>query len=307
MNLKRSNKIHLKIILVSLMVFLNCANLSAAEDELSLEGELDQAGVAPAPNTNSTSTIPVSEQPSSEAAIDASLEDALNDTATTPELETPAASGGRSEVEYEKEELQVQTLEQEYAMKGIAFGFVAYNHNYSIDAVMRVNTSNMVDISGKSPDFQSVGAAARYAILPFNKVGTDINLSVASSMNHGNNNFSSITTLKAELNLGYAFYVGDLIPLYFLAGVGHEITKGKDIEAIMVPGGATVQIGGGFGLGKTINLEIIYSSSNHAVSSVYLNNATQAAINGGATTAGFDGLKSHVSSNTFLGKISINF
>lgn len=306
MDLNRAKKIQLKIILLGLIVFLNCANLKAADDELSLDSELDQASPA-APN--STSEIPVSEQPTSEAAVDASLDDALNDPATTPdtELEAPVATGGRSEVEYEKEELQVQTLEQEYAMNGLAFGFVAYNHNYSIDAMMRVDTSGLVDISSKSPEFQSVGAAIRYAILPFRKVGTDLNLSVASTVNHGNNSFSSITTLKAEVNLGYAFYVGDLIPLYFLAGIGHEIVKGTDIEAIMVPGGAIAQIGGGFGLGKTINLELFYQASNHAVSSVYLKKAARAAREGGATSAGFENLDSHVSSNTIIGKVSINF
>lgn len=306
MDLTCAKKIQLKIILFGLIVFLNCANLKAADDELSLDSELDQASPA-APN--SSSTIPVSEQPTSEAAIDASLNDALNDPATTPdtELEAPVATGGQSEVEYEKEELQVQTLEQEYAMNGLAFGFVAYNHNYNIDAMMRINASDLIDISSKSPEFQSVGAAMRYAILPFRKVGTDLNVSVASTVNHGNNNFSSITTLKAEVNLGYAFYVGDLIPLYFLAGIGHEIVKGTNIEAIMVPGGAIAQIGGGFGLGKTINLELFYQASNHAVSSIYLQNAARAAIAGNATSAEFSNIESHVSSNTILGKVSINF
>ena len=308
MDLKYAKKIQLKAILLGLIVFLNCADLKAADGELSLDSELDQASPA-APNTKSTGTVPVSEQPTSEAAIDASLDAALNDPATAADtdLEAPAATGGRSEVEYEKEELQVQTLEQEYAMKGLAFGFVAYNHNYNVDAVMRVNDTDLVDISTKSPEFQSVGGALRYAILPFNRVGTDLNLSVASTVNHGNNNFSAITTFKAEVNLGYSFYVGDLIPLYFLAGVGHEITKGTDIEAIMVPGGATLQFGGGFGLGKTINLELFYQSSNHAVSSVYLANAVLAAKSGGASFAGYQNLKSHVSSNTILGKVSINF
>lgn len=308
MDLNRAKRIPLKIILLGLMVFLNCATLKAADEELSLESELNQATPA-SPAPNSTSEIPVSAEPTSEAAIDASLDDALNDPATTSdtEIEASVATGGRSEVEYEKEELQVQTLEQEYAMKGLAFGFVAYNHNYHIDAKMRVDGTSLVDISSKSPEFQSVGAAIRYAILPFRKVGTDLNLSVASTVNHGNNNFSSITTLKAEVNLGYAFYVGDLIPLYFLAGIGHEIVMGTDIEDIMDPGGAIAQIGGGFGLGKTINLELFYQASNHAVSKTYLQNAVNAAKQGGAAVAGFRNLDSHVSSNTILGKVSINF
>lgn len=308
MNLYCIRKIQFKIIFLGLVVFLNCAGAIAADDELSLDSELDQASPA-APNSNSSSTIPVSEQPTSEAALDASLDDALNDPATTSdsELETPVVTGGRSEVEYEKEELQVQTLEQDYAMKGFAFGFVAYNHNYNVKAVLRVNDSELVDISSRSPDFQSVGVSGRYAILPFNKIGTDLNVSIASSVNHANLNYASIMTVKGEINLGYAFYVGDLIPIYILAGVGHEVTSGTDIANVVAAGGGALQIGGGFGLGKTINLEVFYSITNHPVSRDYLRAAREAAIAGGATSAGYRNLDSHVSSNIILGKVSINF
>lgn len=299
MNFNSVKKNQTIIIFLGLILFFSCPNVSAADDELSLENELNQAQ-----GTTSSSPVPTSEEPTSE--VDPGLESALNDPAVTGEVEEPVVSGGRSEVEYDKEELQVQSLEQQYAMKGFAMGFVAFNHNYNVDANMRVD-GVLADISTKSPDFQSVGVGARYAILPFNKVGTDINIAIGSTINHANANFSSIMTVKAEVNLGYSIHFANVIPMYILAGIGHEITKGTDIETIVVPGGGTIQAGAGFGLGKKINFEIFYSVSNHAVSGVYLSSAVQAAKQGGATSAGFKNLTSRVSSNVVLGKLSINF
>ena len=93
MDLKCAKKIQFKLILLGLFVFLNCANLKAADDELSLDSELDQAAPA-APE--STSPVPVSEQPTSDASIDASLDAALNETATSTddEIEAPQATVG---------------------------------------------------------------------------------------------------------------------------------------------------------------------------------------------------------------------
>lgn len=280
-------KIQFKIVLTSLIVLLNCIFASAAEDELSLEEELDQAQTGV-----SSSSAPVSDLPTSEAG------------SVDPALETPA---GSSSVDYEDEELQVQSLEQEYAMKGFAMGFVAFYHNYNIDAKIRLFRDDLADISVKSPDFQSIGASARYSILPFNKIGTDINVSIATSTNHSDINFSSIMTIKTEVNLGYAIRVGDLIPIYLLVGIGYEVVKGTDIEQRVVPGGGAIQIGGGMGLGKKINLEIFYSNANHAVGAVYLENAARIARAAGAPTADYKNLDNHVSSNVILGKLSFNF
>lgn len=308
MDLKRAKNIHIRIILIGLIVFLNCAGVSAVEDELSLENELNQAGSNTAPAPGSTNPIPVSEQPTSEAAIDASLEQALNDPtlSSEAEIEAPPSAAVRSEVEYEKEELQVQSLEQEYAMKGFALGLVAFNHNYNLDARIRMD-GVLVDISDKSADFASTGISARYAILPFNKIGTDINVSLSSSLNHADANFSSISIIKGEVNLGYAIHIGDLIPLYILGGVGYEHVMGKDIENILIPGGGTMQIGAGLGLGKKFNLEVFYCNAIHNVSAVFLRNARQAALDGGATRVGFNNIDSRVSSNIILGKLSVNF
>ncbi len=310
MNLRCTKKIQLKIVLVGLVTFLNCAHLQAADDDLLLENEIDQSQTQTTPNQPSNTTIPTSEQPTSEdLSLDAALQTppSSQQSEELPMDDTPAGPVGRSDVEYDREELQVQSIEQEYAMKGFAMGFVAYNHNYNVDAKIRIDSADLIDISSVSPDFQSAGVAFRYAILPYNKFGTDLNLSLASSLNHTNNNFAAIMTAKAEVNIGYALRVANLIPIYILAGIGFEVTKGTDIEKIMDPGGGTIQIGGGFGLGQKINLEFFYSVTNHAVSRTYFDKAAQAALNSGATAVGIQGLKSHVSSNILLGKLSVNF
>lgn len=273
-----SVKLSRLIQVLNIIFFLNSTNVYALEnsseqpanDEQSIESELDQA-------QGKSTAIPTSTAPTS---VEMNLD-----------LETPAepVSNGVSEVELDTDEQQVEALEQEYAVDGYSLGFALYNQNYNVEAKMLLDSTRLVDVSSGSSDFQSVGVIGRYSVLPYNKVGTDISASISSSVNHGNAGFSSITAVKAEVNLGYAMLVGAQMPIYFLAGLGYEVVKGTDIEKILVPGGSTMQIGGGLGLGKKFNIEALYSYSVHAVNPYFFKNATDAAQQiGGATTVDFE-------------------
>lgn len=235
---------------LSLIFFLNCANVYAAESS--------------------------TEEPISEEVVSA--------------LEAPTAPSTSvvSETNLDTEGQEVETLEQEYAINGFLLGLAIYNQNYNVDAKVLLDSTREVDVSSGSSDFQSAGVIGRYAILPIDKFGTDISASISSSVNHNNVGFSSITILKAEVNLGYAMLVGAHTPIYFLAGLGYEVVKGTDIEKILVPGGSSVQIGSGIGIGKKFNIEALYSYSIHSINPYFsettINYAKQV---GGATTVEF--------------------
>lgn len=271
MALKYVKEIQLKIALVSLVVLLNCITSTAADEELTLENELEQA----VPHANSTSAT---DEP---------------------------VMAGKSEVEYEKDELQVQSIEQKYAMNGYSIGALFFNNNYNINVNMLSNNVP-VNLTTKSPDIQSIGIMGRYAILPYDKFGTDINVAVATSVNHSNLNYTAISTLRAELNLGYAFLIGNDSAFYFLGGLGYEITKNAELEAILNPGGTTYQVGGGIGLGKNIDVEVFYSHVRHAIQDSYLEKAALSAQASGATVS-YVSSESSVTSNVILGRLSYRY
>lgn len=284
--------------LLNIVFFLSCSAIYAQEnppaaqpaptDELSLEGELDQALSEPA-DSSVDKTLPV---PGDLEAEPAELT-----------LEAPIApSDATSEMYVDVDEKQVETLEQEYAMNGYSMGFVVYNQNYNVNASLNKDSTSY-DISSKSADIQSAGVVGRYAILPYGKVGTDINASIASSLNSESSGISTITSFKGEVNLGYAFRLIGNSPVYFLAGLGYEIVTGNDIENILVNGGGTAQIGGGLGLGKSLSIEGSYVYSQHSLSQKFIDNAI---LKSGSATATM-GDKAAVTSNTIQGRLVFNY
>lgn len=227
------------------------------------------------------------------------------------ELQAPAApaettSDITSETNIDIEGQEVESIEQEYALNGYSFGALLFNHNYNVNANILINDIP-VDISRRSADFQSAGMMARYAILPYDKIGADINISLASTVNHGSVNYSSITTLRGEVNLGYAFKMGNSAAMFFLAGVGYEVTKGADINDVLVPGGGAFQLGGGIGFGEKLDFEFIYSYVSHAISNKFLDAAAAAATIAGATSVSYNSREASVVSNVLLGRITYNY
>ncbi len=92
-----------------------------------------------------------------------------------------------------------------------------------------------------------------------------------------------------------------------MAGGGYEVTKGKDINDILVPGGRAFQLGGGIGFNKNFVFEFIYSYVSHAVSDKYFEAATAAANAAGATNVSYNSKGSVVTSNVLLGRVTYNY
>lgn len=259
-----------------------------ADSELSLEDELNQA------QTPQQSTVPTSSEPiPAEATMQTPVE--------------PTANVSNADI-ITNEDVPLET-DQAFAMNGWSFGVTAFIHNYNVDASMLVddgvpNSDGVkVDLSSKSNDFQSLGVVGRYAILPLNKFGTDLNITLGNSINHGSVNFSSITTLRAEINIAYTVDFGKTNALYYLVGGGYEVIYGQDINRIIVPGGGLFQIGAGITFNKKLSLEGFYSYASHRVSDRYLNDAKNAV----AVATDSSESANKVTSNVIQGRLMYNY
>lgn len=199
-----------------------------------------------------------------------------------------------------------ESLDLEYALNGFTVGTTAFSDNYNVHAEVVVNGTN-VEISKKSDDFLNIGIIGRYAILPYNKIGTDLNISVATSVNHGNANFSEITTIRTEANLGYAIKVARSIPLYFLVGAGYEHTSNKDLAEILTAGAGAFQLGGGLGLSEKFNIEFMYSYVKHAIKDSFLENYALLTMANGASSVTYDASRSSVISNLLMVRLMYNY
>lgn len=211
-----------------------------------------------------------------------------------------------SEMEFEAGSRQVRYIDQEYLTNGLSFGATMFNHNYNVVANLLLNNNFPFDASKKTADFQSAGAVLRYAILPYDKIGTDVNLTVASTLNHLNLNSTAIASAKAEINLGYSIQAGGL-PIYMLAGLGSEILTGKDIEALVAKTGTGFQVGGGVGLGKKFQFEFMYTYMRHPISDQYLANVANIALANGAVSAKYDNNEANATSNILTGRVIYSY
>ncbi len=266
-------------------------------------------------SASSYAQVAPSEEAGEESGEEAALEiptlpsDAVSEVNLVGELEDKTLEPVVKTIELEDEtdELEIETHEQKYAMDGFSVGAMYFNHNYNISAELLLNSTTSFDISWRSPDFRSAGIMARYAVLPYNKIGAEINMSWSASVNHNDVKFSLISNYRGEANLGYAFQMGESNSLYFLTGLGYQVVKGKDIENLLITGGATAQIGGGLSLGKKIDLEFIYSQARHASSEIYLQNAKADAIKGGHPNATYKSADAFVTSTVLMGRITYKY
>ncbi|MEQ1722631.1 MAG: hypothetical protein ABL930_05610 [Pseudobdellovibrio sp.] len=254
---------------------------------------------------------------SSTPASELSIEEELNQVeqpaapATTSELTTPSnivePTTNELVTEAPQDTNEYAVDEDIYAMNGWSFGAAAFIQNYNVDALMYIDNNTdeglKVDLSSKSADFQNVGVVARYAILPLNKIGTDINFTLGNSINHDSFNFSSITTLRGEINLGYAIEFAKQNSIYFLAGLGYEAVYGQDINRLVVPGGGMFQIGSGITFNKKISVEAFYSYATHTVAGRYLDDAA----NSTPIKTSFQDSANRVISNIIQGRLVYAF
>ncbi len=276
-------------------------------DDSSLGDELNKAmdqSTAP-PGTTELEAVPLpTDLPASDLPPPTSAAPPPASTEAPLTLDpTPNSNTTTLDIEDNTNQLQ----EDEYALNGYSFGALAYVSSYTVsDLEMSVNAGQKVDLSSKSADFQSVGVMGRYAILPINRVGTDIKFSVGSSINHANNNYSSINVAKLELNLGYSWMLG-VIPFYVLGGVGTEVVVGKDIGDLMKAGGGTIQGGAGFGLGKKVSLEFLVSQSTHALNNKFAEMLVAASRAQGGVNPSINGSKAKITSFNISGQLVFNF
>lgn len=280
-----------------LFILFSFFSVSVHAQELSLEDETLQEELSNQQSQPQTQNNQEGDATSAEEAFSAGAA-----------LETPLAPTGvvdEANSSSDEDEQQVETLEQEYAINGYSVGALLFNHNYNVYANLLVDGAT-VNLSSRSPDFQSAGIMGRYAILPYGKVGADLNISLATTLNHGSVNNSSITTLRAEVNFGYAFKIAKSTSFYVLAGLGYEVTKGADIENILTPGGGAFQVGGGIAFSKKLNFEFIYSYVSHTIKDKYLETAALAAAANGATVS-FNPKDAAVISNVLLGRVTYNY
>lgn len=271
-------------------------------EEMSLEEELESAL-----QEQDGSTMPIPQE-------DASLEDEMSLSEEDPagglispveaELTQPPVPEGET-----SESERVRELAPRYLMNGYSFGVEVWQHKYDIKSSLFVQNGSSaeqeIDISSSSADFQSVGGKLRYAILPYDAIGADLNVTAGTSLNHGSNGFASIHTLRGEFNLAYTFDLGGAGGFYILGGAGYEILFGEDIEKIVSYGGAgTAQAGGGISFGS-FSAELMYIMGFHRLSGAFIENAGKQAQNQGATS--YRGGSTKVTAQMISGRLMFAF
>lgn len=252
------------------LLALLCYTAQGRADDLSID---DSFSTPPPATTDSgdlsldtpTAVSQPTEMPSAtpldsiDTATEMSPEDNLASAQTTTESENVNLAS------------PVEILQSENALYGISVGLVtSYQWLYENYKMKSIYGDENVDRELAS--IQSVGVVVRYAILPYYSLGTDVNISYTRSVNHNSVTYdntktmSEISTLKAELNFGYAVQLSKYLPIYFLAGIGAENTSGGSIENIVNSQGYGGQAGGGIVINSKLNLEGMYSYYFHRIS-----------------------------------------
>lgn len=192
--------------------------------------------------------------------------------------------------------------DSDHALKGFSVGAIAYNQNFNANIALNVDGRDKT-FGAKSPDIQFVGAVGRYTVFPYSTIGTDLALSLATSVNHGTLNYSPIMATKLEINLGYAWQTMARSSIYAFGGIGYETVKGKDIERLIGVGGGIVNAGVGLNFTKTISLEGVFTFARHPVSAVYLEQLKTAVIAEGATSVITNDARSVINSYALQGRL----
>ncbi len=189
----------------------------------------------------------------------------------------------------------------DFAMHGFSIGAVMNSLSY--DTTIKVYNPSApaqprVSSTVEGSAIQSVGVVGRYSILPVDKVGTDINASYLTSINHDAVGLPSISAIKGELNLAYTFGLKKDVKLYAFAGGGMQYIMGSDINRVMKKFGSGAQAGAGINFQK-INIDFLYS---------YYRNAIADDVNSTATaTQAYDTGGSYVVTKGIVGRATLNF
>ncbi len=257
------------ILLVSTLLIFSNRGFAADEfsDDLSLDDQFNDLPAAPPtqsevqPNAMDEFTNSPELPPSSDFTASQDLNLQNDDQAENVNLASP-----------------VELRQRGGALFGFSAGLVAsvqpFNLKYDVDD----DFQNHESVNKKTADFQNVGVMLRYAIAPYGSLGTDVNISYSQSQNHesvsyNGGSFSPVTTLKGELNFTYAYQLTNDVPVYAFAGLGAQKVSGKKILEIIHPMGYGWQVGAGFAINSTFNLEGLFSHYEHRVSQTLVEGA----------------------------------
>lgn len=262
------------LVCLLLVVFHFQTSFAQDADELSLDSEMEAALDAPLDSQPAPDLAPENVDP---------MDSIVDTQSTAPDsadpFDTMMAAQNVGQTENVNLATPLELRQREGALFGFSAGLVmssqALQEKYDV-----ANLSGGVPISTdrinrQTNSIQHVGVMLRYAITPFYKLGTDLNVSYSKSQNHNSitvkdtQTLGEITTLKGELNLAYAIEMG-AVPVYFLAGFGAEKVSGNEVEKLINSNGVGGQIGGGFVINSTINVEAIYAYYIHRISNAML-------------------------------------
>lgn len=253
----------------------------------------------PAPSADkktTTTQMPAKKNMSLEEEL--SLEPAANNT----KINNKNASVENKNTENISSKTEFYGRDSDHALKGFSIGAIAYNQNFNANVALTVDGRDKT-FGSKSADIQFVGAVGRYTIFPYSRIGTDLAMSVATSVNHGTLNYSPIMATKLEVNLGYAWQTMTKSSIYVFGGIGYETVKGKEIERLIGAGGGIVNLGLGLNFTKTISLEGVFTFARHPVSATYLEQLKTAVINEGATSVSTNDSRSVINSYALQGRL----
>jgi len=264
----------LSLIALSAHSQTNAASSENFEEEFKL---LDQASSEPLPAPQQTAPINLIDEPS---------HDQQADSVGQSNLVTPA-----------------EVLKAENALYGFSAGLMYLGQPYVIKAKIKTNLET-IDTNQQSDIYQNFGFILRYAMLPYQKIGTDLNLSYVMSQNHGSmpNQQKAVNIIRGEVNLGYAFHAFEKMPAYFFGGLGYEEIHGETIENILNKNGLGAQLGFGVVFFTTVNVEGAFSYYQHRISDQFVNTAIQK-----NSTATIDTDSATVSALGFLVRTTFDF
>ncbi len=162
-------------------------------------------------------------------------------------------------------------LKSENALHGFSVGLIYLIHPYVINATVKTKTEE-IKVNDETGYVHNFGVLLKYAIAPFDKIGTDLNISYLTSQNHGTlaKPLELMHIVRGELNLTYAFNLFDHVPVYTLLGGGYEIIQGNSVKSFMNQNGLGGQIGGGLVIASKINIEGLFSYYVHNLSGEYV-------------------------------------
>lgn len=227
-------------------------------------------------------------------------------TATTEQTTGLTASGTTEESAGENSItlLTDDPKRDEFAMHGWSIGFAGFAQNFNAYYEI-INPATGEPISGASRSgelfdepVQYAGLVVRYAILPVNRLGTDINFSAVTSLNHDSVGITSSSISRLEGNLAYTQGISAGVKLYIFLGAGVQYVNGKEFELMIQHLGYGGQAGGGLSLSR-VNIDVMYSQYRNRIRGDYNDRTT--------VLMAYDTNDSHIDSSGLVGRFTFNF